>query len=128
MTYVIAEPCVDVLDRACVDQCPVDCIYEGSRMLYIQPTECIDCRACEPVCPVDAIYYEGDLPEQWAGYAAENERFFTEVLPGRDAPLGSPGGAEDLGPVGVDLPTVAALPPAPTMQHSIYWDSEDEEE
>ncbi|HWU58025.1 MAG TPA: ferredoxin, partial [Microbacteriaceae bacterium] len=26
MTYVIAEPCVDVVDRACVDECPVDCI------------------------------------------------------------------------------------------------------
>ena len=29
MTYVIGEPCVDVLDRACVEECPVDCIYEG---------------------------------------------------------------------------------------------------
>lgn len=45
MTYVIAEPCVDVLDRSCVEECPVDCIYEGSRMLYIQPDECIDCGA-----------------------------------------------------------------------------------
>ena len=27
MTYVIAQPCVDVKDRACVDECPVDCIY-----------------------------------------------------------------------------------------------------
>ena len=35
MTYVIGEPCVDVLDRACVEECPVDCIYEGERMLYI---------------------------------------------------------------------------------------------
>ena len=35
MTYVIAQPCVDVKDRACVDECPVDCIYEGARTLYI---------------------------------------------------------------------------------------------
>ena len=28
MTYIIAEPCVDVRDRACVDVCPVDCFYE----------------------------------------------------------------------------------------------------
>ncbi|MBW3659437.1 MAG: ferredoxin, partial [Actinobacteria bacterium] len=27
MTYVIAEPCVDVKDQACVEECPVDCIY-----------------------------------------------------------------------------------------------------
>src|SRR5262249_22139611 len=42
MTYVIAEPCVDVKDRTCVDECPVDCIYEGERMLYIHPDECVD--------------------------------------------------------------------------------------
>ena len=39
MTYVIAQPCVDVMDRACVEECPVDCIYEGKRMLYIHPDE-----------------------------------------------------------------------------------------
>ncbi|WP_306510341.1 indolepyruvate ferredoxin oxidoreductase subunit alpha, partial [Corynebacterium xerosis] len=54
MTYVIAQPCVDVMDRACVEECPVDCIYEGKRMLYIHPDECVDCGACEPVCPVEA--------------------------------------------------------------------------
>src|SRR4029453_5885729 len=48
MTYTIAEPCIDVKDRGCVDECPVDCIYEGPRMLYIQPDECVDCGACEP--------------------------------------------------------------------------------
>ncbi len=56
MTYVIALPCVDLKDRACVDECPVDCIYEGDRMLYIHPDECVDCGACEPVCPVEAIF------------------------------------------------------------------------
>lgn len=45
MTYVIAEPCVDVVDRACVDECLVDCIYEGARALYIHPDECVDCGA-----------------------------------------------------------------------------------
>src|SRR5205823_3715059 len=49
MTYTICEPCIDVKDRACVDECPVDCIYEGARMLYIHPDECVDCGACEPV-------------------------------------------------------------------------------
>ena len=51
MTYVIAEPCVDVLDQACVAVCPVDCIHfeQGTdRILYIDPDECIDCGACEP--------------------------------------------------------------------------------
>ena len=49
MTYVIALPCVDVKDKACIEECPVDCIYEGDRMLYIHPDECVDCGACEPV-------------------------------------------------------------------------------
>src|SRR5829696_7527101 len=49
VTYVITQACVDVLDKACIDECPVDCIYEGDRMLYIHPDECVDCGACEPV-------------------------------------------------------------------------------
>ena len=28
MTYIIAEPCIDTKDTACVDVCPVQCIYE----------------------------------------------------------------------------------------------------
>ena len=67
MTYVIAEPCVDLLDKACIEECPVDCIYEGARMLYIHPDECVDCGACEPVCPVEAIYYEDDVPDAVGG-------------------------------------------------------------
>jgi NAD-dependent dihydropyrimidine dehydrogenase PreA subunit len=62
MTYVIAQPCVDLKDKACIEECPVDCIYEGERSLYIHPDECVDCGACEPVCPVEAIYYEDDVP------------------------------------------------------------------
>ena len=62
VTYVIAEPCVDLKDKACIEECPVDCIYEGQRSLYIHPDECVDCGACEPVCPVEAIFYEDDTP------------------------------------------------------------------
>ena len=111
MTYVIAEPCVDVLDRACVQECPVDCIYEGDRMLYIQPDECVDCGACEPACPVEAIYFEDDLPDAWQGYREENAAFFAAPLPGRGEPIGSPGGAARLGAIGADTALVAALPP-----------------
>jgi NAD-dependent dihydropyrimidine dehydrogenase PreA subunit len=111
MTYVIALPCVDVLDRTCVDECPVDCIYEGERALYIHPDECVDCGACEPVCPVEAIYYEDDLPDQWSTFLGDNARFFTDPLSGRAEPLGSPGGAAQVGPLGVDTGYVASLPP-----------------
>lgn len=101
MTYVIAEPCIDVMDKACIEECPVDCIYEGLRMLYIQPEECVDCGACEPVCPVEAIFYEDDLPPRWAQYTTINADFFDD--------LGSPGGAAKLGPTGRDHPIVAAV-------------------
>lgn len=110
MTYVIGEACIDVMDRACVEECPVDCIYEGGRSLYIHPDECVDCGACEPVCPVDAIYYQDDLPENWQIYTEDNARFFSEPLPGRDTPLGSPGGAAKLGPLDADTPLVAGHP------------------
>lgn len=113
MAFVIAQPCVDVLDRSCVAACPMDCIYEGDRSLYIQPDECIDCRACEPVCPVYAIYYEDDLPADWAVHLEDNASFFTDVLPGRTGPLGTPGGAWRTGRIGVDTPLVASLPRLP---------------
>ena len=76
MTYTIAEPCVDIKDKACIEECPVDCIYEGARMLYIHPDECVDCGACEPVCPVEAIFYEDDVPDQWSSYTQINADFF----------------------------------------------------
>ena len=41
MTYVITEPCIGTKDKACVPACPVDCIHEGLKMLYIDPVECI---------------------------------------------------------------------------------------
>ncbi|MCR3718760.1 MULTISPECIES: ferredoxin [Prauserella salsuginis group] len=102
MTYVIAESCVDLKDKACMDECPVDCIYEGDRMLYIHPDECVDCGACEPVCPVEAIYYEDDVPTELSVYTAVNAEFF--------GALGSPGGATGHGAEERDHPHVAALP------------------
>ncbi len=111
MTYVITEACIDVLDRACVEECPVDCIYEGVRALYIHPDECVDCGACEPVCPVEAIYYQDDVPRPLAAFTADNAAFFTEPLPGQPGPLLSPGGAAQVGPVGADTPLVAGHPP-----------------
>ena len=111
MTYVIGAPCIDVKDRACVEECPVDCIYEGERSLYIQPDECVDCGACEPVCPVEAIYYEDDLPEDLVPFKDDNARFFAEPLPGKDVAIGSPGGAAKMGVIAGDTELVAGYPP-----------------
>jgi len=101
MTFVIAEPCIDVKDRACVDECPVDCIYEGGRMLYIHPDESIDCAACEPVCPVDAIFADDEVPAEWKPFQAVNAEWFEQTG------LGSPGGAAQVGARTDDHPTVA---------------------
>jgi ferredoxin len=107
MTYVISEPCIDVKDKSCIEECPVDCIYEGDRMLYIHPDECVDCGACEPVCPVEAIFYEDDVPAQWKDFTVTNAAFFTEG----DDPLGSPGGAAKVGPQVRDTEYVANYTP-----------------
>ena len=106
MAYVIGEACIDEMDRSCVEECPVDCIYEGLRKLYIHPTECIDCGACEVACPTEAI-----VPDRKADKAQkeDNEAFFARVLPGRGEPLGSPGGAAGAGMIGVDTPFVTGV-------------------
>lgn len=110
MTYVIGSACVDVMDKSCVQECPADCIYEGARSLYINPDECVDCGACKLVCRVDAIEFETDLDDDEAWHLSDNALFFTSVLSGRNEPLGVPGGAQALGRVGVDTPSIAALP------------------
>src|SRR6202041_2760942 len=76
MAYVIATTCIDVKDGACQDVCPVECIYEGGRMMYIQPDECIDCGLCLSVCPVEAIYAEEDLPDNERAFGPANSEFF----------------------------------------------------
>jgi ferredoxin len=68
------------------------------------------CGACKSACRVDAIYYEIDLPADQQQHLADNAAFFHAPLPGCAAPLDSPGGATDLGPVGIDTPLIAAMP------------------
>jgi ferredoxin len=88
MAYVIAEPCVNTKDTACVDACPVDCIhprkdepdFEHQEMLYIEPDECIDCGACVPVCPVSAIFVLDDLPADWAEFF-DDRRQHIQIAP-----------------------------------------------
>ncbi|MPZ62693.1 MAG: 4Fe-4S dicluster domain-containing protein [Propionibacteriales bacterium] len=112
MPYVIMDACIDVTDRSCIEECPVDCIYEGKRKLYIQPGECIDCGACEPVCPVEAISLDRKTPPEKSMFIEDNKRFFVEFLPGRDAPLGQPGGSQMTGVIGEDTELARNWPAA----------------
>ena len=107
MTYTINDACIDELDGSCVEVCPVDCIYVGLTKRYIHPDECVECGACLTTCPVDAILGPDEEDQEPEAFA-DNARFFAEPLPGRDDPLGAPGGAGVIGAVGVDTPAVAA--------------------
>jgi ferredoxin len=72
MTHVVAEPCFGCKYTDCVVVCPVECFYEGEKILYIHPEECIDCEACVPECPVEAIFHQDNLPEEWKDFTALN--------------------------------------------------------
>lgn len=84
---VISEACIDVKDGICTTSCPVDCIYEGERMFYIHPTECIECGMCESICPVDAIRYADELPPALQFFESLNKEAFRV-----DGQVESPGG------------------------------------
>jgi NAD-dependent dihydropyrimidine dehydrogenase PreA subunit len=106
MPYFIAAACIDVMDKSCIEECPVDCIYEGERKLYINPEECISCGACEPACPEVAVIADFQSSPETDQFAADNELFFTVPLPGRAEPLGTPGGSAETGRIGADTPLV----------------------
>jgi len=77
MSHIITEPCVNCKDTACVDVCPVDCIYDqGKDQLFIQPEECIDCELCVDVCPVEAAFSLEEVPTEWTSYIAKNYTAF----------------------------------------------------
>jgi uncharacterized protein GlcG (DUF336 family)/NAD-dependent dihydropyrimidine dehydrogenase PreA subunit len=78
MPYVIAEPCVDVKNGACVEVCPVDCIHTTpeDHQHYIDPDVCIECEQCVLVCPVEAVFLDRELPPEWEHYAEINAAFF----------------------------------------------------
>ena len=72
MTHVVCAACFGCKYTDCVVVCPVECFYEGEKMLYIHPDECIDCEACVPECPVEAIFHEDNVPEEWKAFTELN--------------------------------------------------------
>lgn len=86
MTHIVAEPCIGCKDTACVDVCPVDCIYESRNesavQSFIQPEECIDCGLCVDACPVEAIFPIEEVPDKWQRFIAINYEHFRLVAPG----------------------------------------------
>lgn len=102
MAYVVTEACIDVQDRSCMEECPVDCIYPGERMMYIHPDECVDCGKCMPACPSDAIHWEYKVPAEQAAFVEANAVTVRSN--------GLSGGGEDADPV-PDHPLVAQRRP-----------------
>lgn len=92
--FIITDPCIDTKDQACVSVCPVDCIHfeDADRMLYINPTECIDCGACQPACPVSAIFPEDAVPDASKKFISINELWYTDKAAAR-AQVGGGSGA-----------------------------------
>lgn len=105
MTYVVTSTCIDVKDGICQKVCPVECIYEGGRMMYIQPDECINCGICVSVCPVQAIYEDVDVPEAEQPFIAANVEFFASGVTG----WGAPGGVTKDYVSALDAPLVKAF-------------------
>ena len=102
MTFVVTEACVDIKDKSCIQVCPVDCLFEGERMMYIDADQCINCGACEAVCPVSAIRFDDELEGDDEQFLDINAQFFADVQP--------PKGGRKLGMFAHDAAYVAALP------------------
>jgi len=81
MYYVIGEPCVDVMDRSCMAECPADAIYAGQERAYINPTECIGCGDCMLVCPSQAVRPSNKLPDEWVQQQQRTLDVFAAVGP-----------------------------------------------
>jgi len=74
MPHVVTENCHNCRFTDCVTVCPSDAFHGDDAMLYISPEDCIDCAACVDECPVEAIYEEEDVPEnqqKWIQINAE---------------------------------------------------------
>ena len=81
MAYVIAAPCIDHSDQACVAVCPVDCIWGDltvDRKLYVDPDACIECGSCESACPNGAIMPGKKLKPAWADFAWIDATWFSD--------------------------------------------------
>jgi ferredoxin len=74
MPHVVCEPCFGCKYTDCAPVCPVEAFREGEKMLYIDPSVCIDCEACVSMCPVEAIFSEEQVPEKWHSYIELNAK------------------------------------------------------
>jgi ferredoxin len=94
MTTFVTANCDGCRFTDCISVCPVNCFHADDKMLYIDPEVCIDCSACIEECPVQAIYEGDDYPaelEEWIEVNAER----SQNLPVIDEPQDPLPGAEE---------------------------------
>ena len=84
MPHVVDDKCIGCKHTTCVENCPVDCFYEGEEMLVINPEECIDCGVCIPDCPEDAIYMAHDEQDIWYIYNLEMSQTWPNITEVKD--------------------------------------------
>ncbi|MCS5736078.1 ferredoxin [Herbiconiux daphne] len=104
MAFVVTQACIDVKDRSCIQVCPADCLYEGERMMYINPEQCINCGACEPVCPTEAIRFDEEVEGEDEIFLDINAQFFEALGPVK--------GGRKMGKIEHDADYVSELPRA----------------
>ena len=69
----VSQECVGVCPVDCIQY------QDGKdRKLHIDPNACIDCGACEPVCPVDAIYEISKVPAHLQEHAQLDKMWFSD--------------------------------------------------
>jgi Fe-S-cluster-containing hydrogenase component 2 len=80
VTYIIAEPCVDTLDQACVSVCPVDCIHfeQGVDRTLYRPRRVHRLWRLRAGVPVAAIFPEDSVPADQVKYTEVNAIWFQD--------------------------------------------------
>jgi ferredoxin len=68
--------CLEVCPADCIRPRPDDPDFMAAEQLYIDPRSCIDCKACVAACPVEAVYELSRLPQKWVEYKNINAEYF----------------------------------------------------
>ena len=97
--------CVEVCPVDCIHS------RDDAEQYFINPDECIDCGVCVSACPVQAIYEESRLPPGLAHFTAINREYFGDAVSGLGSPGGADGRASACDHPGIAkaLPSVGAM-------------------
>ncbi len=80
MPYFIASPCIDVMDKSCIEECPVDCNLRRRQEALHQPQGSASTAVrASPRCPEGAMLHQDfKAPPTMARFVANNRALFAE--------------------------------------------------